>query len=59
MSRKDLFDDFPESHPTQFPIYLALLKHTPFPAWIEEQKLVITEIEQLPSNLIIVRIERP
>lgn len=59
MSRKDLFDDFPESKPSQFPIYLAMPEQVPLPPWIEENKLSVTEIEKLQNNLVIVKIGPP
>lgn len=59
MSRYDFFDHFPQSEPTTYPFYIAIVKDTPLPGWIADQNLVATLAEELDKNLIIVKVEKP
>ncbi len=58
MSRRDIFDDFIEGVPTQYPIYVAMKENTSLPDWVNEKKLVVTEIERLPNQFVVIKIEQ-
>ncbi len=56
MSRRDLFDDFQEGFPTQYPYFIAMKANTYIPEWVSEKNR-ITEVEKLPNDFVVVRVE--
>lgn len=59
MSRFDLFDTYPEGNPQEFPIYIAMKRHTDIPEWIKnDPQFKVTEVESLENDLVIVRVDK-
>ena len=59
MSRYDLFDTFPESKPSSYPIYVMMKANSDLPEWIQKDpQYVVSQVESLDNDLVIVRIDR-
>ncbi len=59
MSRHDLYDSFSEAIPRSYPIYVMMKRQSDLPEWIQKDPLfVVSEVESLDNDLVIVRINR-
>lgn len=59
MSRYDLFDTFPESRPTRYPVYVMMKRNSDLPEWIRiDPVFIVSEVESLDNDLVIIRIDR-
>jgi 4-amino-4-deoxy-L-arabinose transferase-like glycosyltransferase len=57
MSRRDLFDSFPEGIPDQFPIYVVKRSFADMPDWVGSEFLV-SEIEKIENDFVVMKVDK-